>query len=172
MTRVASSSMGATSISSVVAVGILSLQRTLRRCNSCTGSVAIRHKGFPKKIQKHPANHKHPKDQSIHQPQHPSLDPRDCGSSDQRRCAGLGAAPWMSWRQCLHLPAAGLLIWLTFVALGGWPPKEVLSSRQLTDLRRGTLQDMLVVADETMKCVGRLVDNPNCCHVQLQLYNQ
>ncbi len=65
MTRVASCSMGATSISSVVAVGILSLQRTLSRCNSCTGSVAIRHKGFPKKIQKHPANHKHPKDQSI-----------------------------------------------------------------------------------------------------------
>lgn len=76
----------------------------------------------------------------------------------------------MSWRQCLHLPAAGLLIWLTFVALGGWPLKEVLSSRQLTDLRRSTLRDMLAVADET-KCVGRLVDNPNYFHVQAHLCN-
>lgn len=183
MTRVTSCSMGATSISSVVAVGILSLQRTLSRCDSCSGSVTIHHNAqvFREKNLKTSCKpqtskrSKHPRcwtaSCNCHQPQHLSLHPQKLRLRPPTPLVrGWGAAPWMSWRQCLHLPAAGLLIWLTFVALGGWPLKEVLSSRQLTDLRRSTLRDMLAVADET-KCVGRLVDNPNYFHVQAHLCN-
>ena len=189
MTRVASCSMGATSISSVVAVGILSLQRTLSRCYSCSGSVVIHHNTqvFRKKNLKtscKPQTSKRSKHRrcwtaswqlpsaksaSTPEPAPSSLrlrppTPLVRGWGWRHGCLGGSACTcqprgfWFGWPS-LHLEAG---LWKKCWVLGNW--------LILDDLRRGALQDMLVIADET-QCVGRLVDNPNYFHVQVHLCN-